>query len=181
MSALDLAPWRNDILAADTADWVTVAAYCLAALLAACATGSAKEGREKRFWKLCAALMLALAVNEIFDFQMLLTALGKSWAYEVGVYDQRRTIQLAFILALVATTALGLAGAVALTRGMHRAVRLALIGLALLAAFIMLRAASFHHADAVLGIGPDRFNLGTFQELAGIAIVAVAALVYWRR
>jgi heme/copper-type cytochrome/quinol oxidase subunit 3 len=75
---------------------------------------------------------------------------------------------------------LAVAGALAATRNMDRAVRAALLGLAMIAAFVLLRAASFHHADAWLGAGPAGFNFGAIQEMAGIAIVAAAAWYYRR-
>jgi cell division protein FtsW (lipid II flippase) len=111
---------------------------------------------------------------------MLLTALGKVWAQRFGLFEQRRMIQLIFVVVLALATLLAVAGALAATRNMDRAVRGALLGLAVIAAFVLLRAASFHHADAWLGAGPAGFNFGAIQEMAGIVIVAAAAWYYRR-
>jgi hypothetical protein len=67
-----------------------------------------------------------------------------------------------------------------LTRRTPSAVRLALVGLVFIGVFVFLRAASFHHLDDLLGRDALVFNWGTLQELAGIAIVALAAQRYGR-
>jgi len=60
-------------------------------------------------------------------------------------------------------------------------VRLALVGLVFLGLFVLVRAASFHHLDELLGRGSPDFNWGSIQEMAGIVIVAAAALLYSRK
>lgn len=65
-----------------------------------------------------------------------------------------------------------------LTRRTHASLRLALIGLSFIGLFVLLRAASFHHIDELLGSGAPQFNWGSVQEMMGIVIVAIAALTY---
>lgn len=183
MEGLDFGDWRAAVLAADAADWITVAAYGVAALPCLRAASAAARGTtaERTFWRLCALIMVLLGINEVFDFQTVLTAFGKATARAQGWYAQRRAVQLGFVIVLAAGAALTAAGALVLTRKAHRTVRLALLGLLFIGAFILFRAASFHHVDALLGLGPDWFNLGSFQEMAGIGIVAIAAYRYARR
>ena len=182
-TVLSLKDYRASITHADFADWITVFAYGLAAILALRAAGTAnlrREPRERAFWIAAALLMAFFGVNELFDFQTVLTAVGKAWAQAGGWYEQRRLYQAEFITALAAAMiATGLA-LVWLVRRTHRAVRLALFGMVFIGSFVLMRAASFHHVDALLGMGPASFNWGSIQEMTGIVIVAAAAHAYAR-
>ena len=184
MPPLDLTMWRHSVEQADAADWITVASYLIAAVLtwlAARAAGVRREPRDRLFWQLSTLLLVFLGANELLDLQALLTVIGKAWAKAGGWYEQRRTFQLEFIVALAAATALGGLAAVYLTRCTRAAVRVALLGFLFIGLFVLIRAASFHHIDQMMGMGPSAFNWGSVQEMLGIAIVAAAAWVYARR
>jgi predicted outer membrane lipoprotein len=64
---------------------------------------------------------------------------------------------------------------------MHFTVKCAVAGLILICAFALLRAASFHHVNAMLGSGAHPPNWGWAQELTGIFLVGCAAVFYKRR
>lgn len=168
---------------ADLADWLTVGAYFLAALLAGQAGGKAwlwRKARDRAFWVITAVLLCFLGINELLDLQTLLTDVGRAHAKANGWYDRHRQVQYVFVFALgFVAVAAGL-GMLWLTRRTHTAVRLALVGLVFIGLFVFLRAASFHHLDDLLGRDALLFNWGTLQELAGIGIVAFAAQRYAR-
>ena len=173
--------WRASLADASASDWITVAAYLIAAVIAVRAASAARQHskfRERRFWRLTAALLVFLAFNELFDLQTVLTAVGKAWALRGGWYEDRRVYQFEFILALAALGIAGGIAAVRLTRAMHRAVHLALLGLGFIGIFILVRAASFHHVDALLGRGAAAFNWGSIQEMLGILTIGIAAYIY---
>lgn len=180
----DLWPdWRASLADASASDWITVAAYLLTAVLAVQAMRTAAgsgEQRERLFWAFTAGLLVFLGVNELFDLQTVLTALGKAWALHQGWYEDRRLYQFEFILALAVLAVFGGLAALWLTRGTHRAVRWALLGLGFIALFVLVRAASFHHVDELLGMGPAAFDWGSVQEMLGIVIVGWAAGAYRR-
>lgn len=176
--------WLDSIARADAADWVTVAAYLFAALLAARAAAQARLKRERRegaFWRLTALLLVFLGFNELLDLQMLLTSVGRAQAKAHGWYGSHRPVQYAFVVALAGAAVVLGAATLWLTRRTHAMVRLALAGLIFIGLFVLLRAASFHHFDDLLSGGLPVFNWGSLQELAGIAIVAIAAWRYGRR
>jgi hypothetical protein len=175
--------WRSSLADADLADWLTVAAYLLAALLAWQAAGKAwlsRQGRDRVFWTITTVLLCFLGVNELLDLQTLLTDLGRAHARAYGWYDQHRQVQYVFVIALGVFAITAGLGMLWLTRRTPSAVRLALVGLVFIGVFVFLRAASFHHLDDLLGRDALVFNWGTLQELAGIAIVALAAQRYGR-
>lgn len=166
------------------ADWVTVAAYLLAALLSARAAGHAglrRQARDSLFWRITAVLLVLLAINELLDLQTLLTSAARAHAKANGWYGEHRRVQYAFVMALaVAAVFVGIA-LLRLTRRTDAAVRLALAGLVFIGLFVLLRAASFHHLDEILGGGAPEFSWGSLQEMAGILIVAAAAGRYTRK
>ncbi len=166
------------------ADWVTVAAYVLAALLSAIAARYAwlrRETGETLFWRSTAVLLVLLGINELLDLQTLLTEIGRANAEAYGWYGVHRKVQYVFVIALIIAATLAGAALLWVTRRTHRAVRLAIAGLAFIGLFVLLRAASFHHLDDLLGRGMAAFNWGSFQEVAGIVIVAAAAALYTRK
>lgn len=175
--------WQSAIANADFADWVTVAGYLAAAGLSVRAAGRARieqAAREIAFWRLTAVLLVLLGINELLDLQALLTSAGRAYAKEGGWYENRRSVQFAFVVILAIAAAVVGAATIWLTRRTHVAVRIALIGLVFIGLFILLRAASIHHLTDVLGRGLPAFNLGSVQEMAGILVVAAGAWMYVR-
>lgn len=166
------------------ADWLTVAAYLLAALLSARAGADARLRRETRdtiFWRATAVLLLLLGVNELLDMQALLTMVVRAQAQADGWYGDHRRIQYLFVAAMIVLSVIAAAAMLWLMRRTRGTVRLAMLGLAFIGLFVLLRAASFHHFNEFLGRGAAAFNLGSVQEMAGIVIVAAAAVLYARR
>jgi hypothetical protein len=132
--------------------------------------------REHALWLFLTALFAALGVNKQLDLQSAVTAIGRILAREGGWYEQRGSMQALFV---VAVAGVGIAGALSLfvlARGASIHLRAALLGTSLLFAFVVIRAASFHHMDRfikseLLGL---RFNV--LVELGGVLLVLAAAL-----
>lgn len=161
--------------------WLTVAVYLAAALAAGLAArrlagAGGADGRERRFWIFAAGLMLALALNKQLDLQSLLTMIARCHAHLSGWYEVRRLVQEGFILA-VALGGLAALGLLAfLLRGILGRVWLALAGLGFVCAFVVIRAASFHHVDLALGRTLGGVRLNWLLELPGPVLVALVAL-----
>lgn len=176
-----MSDWQSFLENADMADWLTVAAYLLAAFFSTQAAGLAglrRQARDEIFWRITAVLLVFLAVNELLDLQTLLTSLGREHAKVNGWYGEHRKVQYVFVMALGGAAVLASIAMLWLTRGTNVAVRLALIGLIYIGVFVLLRAASFHRLDRILGGGAPEFNWGSLQEMSGILIVGAAAVLY---
>src|SRR5690606_21769731 len=106
--------------------------------------------------------------------------IGRANAEAYGWYGVHRKVQYVFVIALIVAAVLAGTALLWATRRTHRAVRLAIAGLAFIGLFVLLRAASFHHLDDLLGRGIASFTWRSFEETVGIVIVAAAALLYTR-
>lgn len=163
--------------------WATVVAYLLAALLCLIAWHAiprVNPGRGRRrlraFLAATALLMLALAVNKQLDLQTYLTQLGKDLAKEQGWYDQRRAVQREFVYGVAGAGVLCLIIGAVLLRGLWHRAGLVLLGLCVTLSFVVIRAASFHHVDQLIGSSLGGVRLNVIFELTGITLVALGAL-----
>lgn len=176
--------WQSAVAQADFADWVTVAAYLVAAAASLRASEHAwmkRQTRDKVFWQFVSGLLIFLGINELLDLQALLTSVGREYAKANGWYGEHRSVQYIFVLALGFAAVLAGIVMLWLTRRTDASVRVALVGLVFIGLFVLLRAASFHHFDELLGGGAPEFNWGSVQEMLGIVIVACGALAYTRK
>ena len=176
--------WFGTISHPGAADELTAASYGIAAVLCAWAWYRAGRARDRFggwFWTLSGLSMMLSAGNELLDLQTLLTMLVRADAVAGGWYDQRRGVQLVFVIALVASAAAGATAAWWHTKGRDRGIRVALIGVLSIAVFFLLRATSFHHVDQVLGQWSGNGRWASIQEIAGIAAVSAGSAMYGLR
>lgn len=161
--------------------WLTVLAYLGAATLALVNLLAARRTRLPWiYWAVVAALMALLALNKQLDLQTWFTQLGRDLALAQGWYAQRRIVQAGFIVVL----ACGAASVSVLLwhrwRRHWQGYRLSAVGVTLLLAFIVIRAATFHHIDEWLGWGLAGLKLNHLLELGAIGLIAAGAW-QWRR
>lgn len=173
--------WSPRIGDPNLTGWLTVAAYVVTALLALAVWRHLKGRRGRAFWAMLTVLLVLLAVNKQLDLQSALTAAGKCLARAQGWYGHRRVVQAAFIAALLAMAVIGLALAARTLRGALGRSALALLGLAAVLGFVMVRAVSFHHVDHLIGGRSLGLSNNFLFETAGLLLIALNALVLLRR
>jgi len=183
--------WRPGIGDPTFVGWLTVAAYVVAALLAARAFATARRAESrftvvepsvardqrsmKHLWLLITVTMVLLGINKQLDLQTLLIQTVRDRAYAHGWYDDRRRYQVDFILVVLAVSVLfGVALSLRLRRVLRRVI-LAVAGLGMLVVFVLIRASSFHYVDRALSLG-GRFKVNAVLELSGIGLIIGAAL-----
>lgn len=177
--------WRPDIGDPSLMGWVTVAAYALAAFtawLAARRAGSAPglAAGSRGMWFLVTLLMAGLCLNKQLDLQSLFTDIGRVIAWKQGWYQERREFQKWFVLGVLAASFLTTAFLILRFRGFWKSHFLLAAGLAFLVTFIVVRAISFHHVDALLKSRVEGVKMNWFLELTGIALIWLAALRDYR-
>lgn len=166
--------------------WVIVATYLLCAFVAL--RVGQRSGfppktrrRERLFWFLTAALMLALGINKQMDLQSLLTEIGRCTAKAQGWYEQRRGFQREFIIWLgLATLGLGAVTGFALRHSLRRT-GLALLGLMLVGGFVLIRAVGFHHLDGLIYQRISGMPVNGMLELSGLLLILWGGLRQLRR
>jgi hypothetical protein len=157
--------------------WLTVVAYGIATLLCSREALRHREDWERAlFWGGAALLMLLLGVNKQLDLQTWMTLVGRKTAMAGGWYEKRRAVQLVFII-LLTVGAFALAGR--LWRMVHQIgadLWLPALGVFLVVCFVIVRAASFHYVDRLLGVRLAGFKMNWLFELGAISVVVAGAL-----
>jgi len=175
--------WRLGIGDPTLLGWATTAAYLAACVLCFRAFTKTRQassqlrhsGLRPYFWLALGLLLLLLGINKQLDLQSWFTQVGKRMALEQGWYDQRRVYQRYFIFGVGMAGYAGLLGMYWLVRGAARDHLYALIGIAFLVCFVLMRAASFHHFDRLIRMGVGPLKMNHLLENAGILCVAAAA------
>lgn len=186
--------WSPEIGDPTAIGWFTVVAYFFACWLAFRAFRAAAGGASVRetvrhaygkdaspharvglVWWVIACFLGFLGVNKQLDLQTALTELAKLAAHAGGWYESRRVVQLAFIVLLIAVAGLVLLVLARFGRPTLGRLRVALVGVVLLALFVCVRAVSFHHVDILFGTDVHGFRLNWILELSGIGVLGFAA------
>ena len=131
---------------------------------------------EATFWLVLAFMLLLLGINKQADLQSLITLNGRDLFKYFGLYSVRHTFQIVFI-ALVATVAmLSVLFCLWSVRRWTWPSHLAALGLGIQAAFIVIRAASFHHVDFLLGQRIADLKINLIVESIGLVWMLLAAV-----
>jgi hypothetical protein len=159
-----------------TLAWIVVVLYFVTAGTSFWAGGSA-ESRERHFWVATGVLLVLLGLNKELDLQAVLTQQARALVRHLGLYEERRLMQGVFLLLL---TVSGLLAAYLLRGWLRRPskpAKAAAVGIVLLFAFVVMRAASFHHVDHWVTIDIAGLRSGWWFELAGIAVIGISAAI----
>jgi hypothetical protein len=173
--------WRPGIGDPTVLGWVTVIAYLVGAFGSFLAAwrepraGGRRPGPPTMFWLVLCGLLFGFAINKQLDLQTLLTQIGRDMLRSLGLYGERRVLQVGFI-AIIALVCISAAAALlwAARRTLHQR-WLALLGIIFIFGFVVVRAASFHHVDVFLVARIGRMKWNWVLELGGIVAVAASA------
>lgn len=168
--------WRPEIGDPEITGWLTVAVYLLAFGLSALVAWRGRGKPGNLFWTGTAALLLFLALNKQLDLQTALTAFGRCVSHAQGWWEYRRPVQLAFILVMLVAMVWAMRRVKAqMNRRLLRQNRLALTGLGILCAFVLMRAVGFHLVDSLIGLRIAGIPLNFVLENIGLILIAINA------
>lgn len=176
--------WHLGFNDSDIAGWAIFIGYLAASGLCVMAARRVEQpdkpgskGRAGLFWRSAAILLALLGVNKQLDLQTLLTDIGRQAAKSGGWYGQHRPVQAVFVagLCVVGIVALVAAG-VLMRRRSLMPIWVAMAGVIVLGCFVLVRAASFHHVDQMLGMNLAGLRLQWLIEATGIALIAASAV-----
>jgi hypothetical protein len=177
-----LARWQPGIGDPTWQGWATVLVYLTAGVLALYASqtalpaAAAARVRERVFWNLIWLVLVALAVNKQLDLQSALTAAGRCLAQAQGWYDQRRLVQIGFLMGLAALALVFLTMLLVLLRGSLSRSALPIMGFVFVCTFVLMRAIGFHDADQLLGMPVLGWRANTILEWIGPALISLGAI-----
>ncbi|MBN2194290.1 MAG: hypothetical protein JW751_15845 [Polyangiaceae bacterium] len=162
--------------------WLTVVLYVVAAV--ACArvvhARRVRGPRENWFWAGLFMVLVLLGINKQLDLQSAVTEAGRVVFRELDIYAHRRAFQYAFVATAGIATIAGGSGLGWLVRGAPVPTWIALFGMLGLSAFVLVRAISFHHVDALLGLRVGGLALNWVLEMGSLLVVAASAGVRLR-
>lgn len=138
------------------------------------------ERRQRIFWRGLSFVLIALAINKQLDLHTLFTDIIRAISLTQGWYESRRTLQLWFIAGFAVSSALLLSFFVLYFRSIIKENVFAIVGVFLIGLFILIRAASFEHADTFLGLNFHRLPAIWILELSGITFIGISALKFMR-
>lgn len=93
-----------------------------------------------------------------------------------GWYETRRGVQKDFLIALAGMAALFMVVMLVLLRGTWRRTGLAVIGLAFVCGFVLMRAVGFHHFDQMLGVLIMGIRTNGILEWTGPLLITISGL-----
>lgn len=175
------ARWAPEIGDPTATGWLTVGVYCLGMLLAGAVWRRLPAGQGRGFWAAVTLLLAFLAVNKQLDLQSALTMTGKCLARAQGWYGDRRVVQQAVIAGVLLALVLGLLIGLRSLQGRLRRDAVAMAGLAVLCAFVAVRALSFHHFDRLIGLRDHGISVNFLLENTGLVLIALNAAALLRR
>lgn len=157
--------------------WLTVAFYFLTAILSLRkAILLHKNQTDFRFWNILALFLLLLGINKQLDIQSFFTEIGRVAARKQGWYQNRRSVQFYFVLIFGCFAFFIIACVWWVLRKKWKKYLIPLCGFLFLMAFIVIRAASFHHFDKFLNLKPFGARINWVLELGGIGILFYSTL-----
>lgn len=170
--------WHPGIGDASIYGWITVLTY-LGAVISCGQTASALRNKhgDYRFWVYLAIFLLLLGINKQLDLQSWLTEIARDFALESGWYAQRKSVQLIFIWAVGLGLLLTLMALRVFLAESWRRSRLTWIGVCLLSAFILMRAASFHHIDLFINSQVLGLKMNAILENFALLLIIYGALI----
>jgi uncharacterized membrane protein YcfT len=163
--------------------WIVFVGYFgVAALCYRAATRCWCENEARRpckVWIALAAVLVLLGVNKQLDLQVWLNAYGRRLAEAEGWYQNRAIAQVTFFSGFAVAVVTVCLVVLWLGWGNLRPLSGALLGMATLAAFLLIRAISFDVIDLRTYI--HGIKLHSLLEIAGLALIGVSAAQFARR
>ena len=173
-------PWFSGVGDQSLVGWLITIGYLVGAFLCLRAARSA-GGEEVRLWLCLGLVFLLLGVNKQLDIHSLITGMLRDLLKAGGLYQDRRIFQAIFIALIVIAGAVGMTKLARRFRGSRAAVKLAIFGVTCTLLFVIVRAASFHHADEMLSLQLGGVKAHAAIELLGVATVIAAAWLYTKQ
>lgn len=159
--------------------WLTVVVYLLA--VARCFVKANRDraaGFPYQFWLYLGVFLLLLSINKQLDLQTWFSQTLRDLSLEHGWYEQRRILQLAFVVSVGTMMLVLLITLRIYLWNLWRSYKLVWCGLILLCAFILIRAASFHHVDILIRETVVGLELNVLLENLALVLIILGTFIH---
>lgn len=164
--------WGDPILPAT----VMMTGYAVAAYFAWLVVRR-ETGRERMLWGLGMALMLFLFINTHLDLHVLPGAFGRCLAKAQGWWENRRTVQMIFILCVVAAMVLTLVFVVVFFFQNLLSNLLLTCGCLVSAGYLVIKGSGFHQTDHISNLTVGTIPVSVLSEVLGAVMISAGALL----
>lgn len=181
MSVWSEVAWRPVIGDPSIMGWVTVflyavaAAYCVRIGFLRGADFKKQVKRQLVLWRVLALVVSFLCVNKQLDLQTLLTEMARYYSRQYDLYEMRRQFQVMFIAGLLLFGIFALTLLFVMYRAVLRDNLLVIMGATFLMVYVLVRAASFHHVDRLIGSSVLGIKLNWVFEIFGLILIIINA------
>lgn len=152
--------------------WIIVLLYFIAALRCIFKAKASKQfGGNYQFWLYLAAFLFLLGINKQLDLQSLLAEMAHDNAKTHGWYENRKSVQIAFIALLAVGMLITLLSFRIFLANAWRNYKVTWFGLILLSIFILVRAISFQHFDMFINRSLYGININEVLEISAILLI----------
>lgn len=152
--------------------WLTVGMYLLVVVRCFAKVKQYQlAGAPYLFWVLLGLCLLLLGINKQLDLQTLLTQVLRDIAVERGWYEYRRKLQVLFIFCVGFSMLTGFIILRVALIDHWRHYHWIWLGLLTLSAFVLIRAASFHHVDILIHQSMMGLELNVILENLALALI----------
>ena len=138
-------------------------------------------GRERRYWRICGFLFIFQFLNTNLDLHALVWTTGRCLAHAQGWYENRREIQLFFLIGLVLLVALILLTVMIVFIRNIAGNLLLTAGVAIALGFTLVKGINYHGVEQFYGKQLGPFRVADYIEYSGIVIAFLAALTRLRK
>lgn len=164
--------WQAGIGDPSLFGWLTVLVYLAAVWCCLVKAKQSKQfGGNYLFWLYLAAFLLLLGINKQLDLQSWFTEFMRDSAKAHGWYAYRRLVQVVFIAILGLGMLIALLSVRLLLANSWRRYKLTWLGIILLCAFILIRAASFHHFDILINHDIAGLPVNVLLEIGALLLI----------
>ena len=176
--------WRPGIGDPTFMGWLITAAYLITSVFCGiCAWRTDRispidrSGYHRVFWWSLAVIMLIMGMNKQLDLQSLLIVVIKQIAQNQKWYSKRHILQIWFAAGIAIFSMVLLIWLGWKLKRLWRQYGLAIIGIVLLIAFVIITIAHVHRMNQFLGLQPGDRLIKSIFEISGIVLVGISALM----
>ena len=176
--------WRPGIGDPTFMGWLITAAYFITSVSCGiCAWRTDRispinrSGYHRVFWWSLFAIMLIMGMNKQLDLQCLLIVVIKQIAQNQNWYSKRHILQVWFAAGITIFSMVLLIWLGWKLKRQWRQYGLAIIGIVLLIAFVIITIAPVHCMNQFLGLQPGDRLIKSIFEISGIVLIGISALM----